>query len=187
MSDSRIILLCGPAGSGKSHLAAQLREQGAGVYSIDEVAWSLGFHHHPMTPDQSARAHHILQQQVLAAVAQGTHGDIVVDASFWSRASRDRYRNLPYRRPVAVEVWYLDTPETILRARVARRTNAGPHDIALTQDTLTGFLENFEVPTPAEGRVRIITHPQADHPARKPSAPPNAHTRPTDGEPPPHG
>lgn len=149
-----VILMCGPAGSGKSYLSIELQRQGMTRLSIDEVAWECGMYQHPLSAESIAELHALLQHRLLEAVDRGE--DVVVDSSFWSRRSRDDYRLLPYSRPVRVEVWYLRTSEPVLRARVARRTNSGPHDVALTQEVLTGFLASFEVPTVDEGPLRVI-------------------------------
>lgn len=149
-----VVLMCGPAGSGKSTVARGLEDEGYVRVSFDEHAWALGFHDHPLTPEQSARVDARVRAAVVDLVEAGR--DVVVDSSFWSRAARDSYRAL--LAPLGVEpvTLYVRTSREVLLDRVARRGNTGPDDVALTQEVVEGFLAGFEVPTADEGPLRVV-------------------------------
>ncbi|MFC5999137.1 AAA family ATPase [Quadrisphaera sp. GCM10027208] len=81
---SRVVLMCGPAGSGKSTYARRLEAEGMVRLSIDSELWRRG---HPK-PLPSTEVHNEietqLRQRLLELVTAGR--DVVLDFSFWSRA-----------------------------------------------------------------------------------------------------
>ncbi|WP_263119963.1 ATP-binding protein [Cellulomonas fimi] len=151
---AEVVLVCGPAGAGKSTWAARLAAEGYRWLSFDRIAWELGHREHPVPDEVAARVHELIQQRVLAEVAAGH--PVVVDTSFWSRAGRDRYRELLAPVGVVPVVHHLRAPEATMRARVAARSGEGPDDVRVPAERMTAYLDGFEVPTPDEGPVRVI-------------------------------
>lgn len=151
---AEVVLVCGPAGAGKSTWAARLAAEGYRWLSFDRIAWELGHREHPVSEEVAARVHGLLQQRVLAEVAAGH--PVVVDTSFWSRASRDRYRHLLAPVGVVPVVHHLRASEVTLRARVAARSGDGPDDVVVPPERMTAYLAGFQAPTPDEGPVRVI-------------------------------
>ncbi|NKY22044.1 ATP-binding protein [Cellulomonas denverensis] len=150
-----MVLVCGPAGAGKSTHAARLAEQGYLWLSFDRIAWELGHREHPLDPDTAGAVHAIIRQRLLAAVAAGER--VVVDTSFWSRAARDDYRALLAPTGVVPVVHHLRASEATMRARVAARSGDGPDDVPVPADRMSGYLRGFEAPTVQEGPVRVIS------------------------------
>lgn len=152
--DDRVVLVCGPAGSGKSTHAQHLAAQGYELLSFDEEAWRRGHHRHPVPDDVAREVHADLHARLVAALARGDR--VVVDTSFWSRASRDRYRELLAPLGVRPVVHHVRTPRDVALARLARRRGTGPDDVAVPPDLAAAYQDGFEAPTPDEGPLRVV-------------------------------
>lgn len=151
---SRVVLMCGPAGSGKSTVARGLEREGWTRLSVDVGAWGDGHRIHPLPVVVADAAHEAIRSQLLDLVAAGTN--VVVDLAFWSRPVRDEYRRLLAGAGVVPEVWYLATPRDVALSRVAARANDGPDSITLPAVTAARYYDGFEIPTSDEGPLRII-------------------------------
>lgn len=151
---SRVILTCGPAGSGKSTYARGLAAKGIRRLGFDEIAWELGFRVHPLSDADSGVVHTELQRRLAVLVTDGA--DVVVDTSFWSRKSRERYRR--FLRPMGIEpeVHYVRTPREVILRRLTSRQGKAGDDAVVPRDLALQFLANFEVPTTAEGLLVVI-------------------------------
>lgn len=171
----QVVLVCGPAGSGKSTWARGLAAQGYRVLSFDAEAWALGHRVHPLDDDARAAVNLMLREKLVASVEKGE--PVVVESSFWSRASRDEIRRLLAPLGVVPLVHYLDVPRATLLERLARRENTGPDDIVVPRERALAYLDGFEVPTLAEGPLRIVRGDAAGVGAGAPSATEPAPTR----------
>lgn len=148
----RVVLMCGPAGSGKSTVARGLEEQGFVRLSFDTEIWRRGLAT-PLEPAVHAEIEATLQDELLRHVAAGT--DVVLDFSFWSREMRARYRAL-LAPDVVPETWYLDTDRATALGRVRARTGAHADDVPLSPALAARYFDHFEVPDGAEGPLRRI-------------------------------
>lgn len=153
---ARVVLTCGPAGSGKTTHARGLEESGYVRLSFDEEAWRLGHRDHPLPAAAAAQIHAVIQDRLVRLVRDGR--DVVVDTSFWSRASRDAYRELLAPLGVAPVTHYLATPEEQILARLDGRTGTGPHDVPVPPALARAYLDGFEVPTAAEGPLVVVPY-----------------------------
>ncbi|WP_156165647.1 AAA family ATPase, partial [Demequina rhizosphaerae] len=52
-----VVLMCGPAGSGKSVHARRLAARGHVLLSVDAMAWQLGHREHPLAKEARAEVH----------------------------------------------------------------------------------------------------------------------------------
>jgi RimJ/RimL family protein N-acetyltransferase/predicted kinase len=146
---ARVVLVCGPAGSGKSTHAARLARAGWAHLAFDAAAWAAGHREHPLPADVAARVHEDLRARLVGLVGDGV--DVVVDTSFWSRASRASYRALLAPLGVVPVTHHLVTPRAEVLRRLAARTGAGPDDVVVPPDRAAVYLDGFEDPTPDEG------------------------------------
>ncbi|MGW6128493.1 GNAT family N-acetyltransferase [Cellulomonas sp. NPDC055163] len=149
-----VVLVCGPAGSGKSTHARRLERAGYARLSFDEAAWRAGHRVHPLPEEVAAEVHAHLRARLVELVGQ--RRDAVVDASFWSRATRESYRELAAGLGVTAVVHHLVTPRETVLSRLAARTGTGPHDVAVPPDLARRYLDGFETPTADEGPLVAV-------------------------------
>lgn len=152
--------MCGHAGSGKSTLAHQLEHDGYVLLSFDEEAWRRGYRTHPVAEEARRQVHACLQRRLTELVTRGSR--VVVDTSFWARASRDEYRDV--LAPLGVEpvVYYMLTARDVSLERLESRQGTGHDDIVVPADRAIVYIEGFEAPTADEGPVRVIRIPSSE-------------------------
>jgi len=156
---ARVVLVCGPAGSGKTTHARSLEDAGYVRLSFDEEAWRLGHRDHPLAPEVAAAVHADLQRRLVERVRAGD--DVVVDTSFWSRESRDTYRQLLAPEGVAPVVHYVETPRDVVLARLMDRRHTSGNDVVVPPDRAVAYLDGFQVPTPDEGPLVVVDGAQS--------------------------
>jgi predicted kinase len=151
---AHVVLVCGPAGAGKTTHARALERDGYVRLSFDDEAWRLGHRDHPLDASVAAEVHRGLQRELLRLVARGER--VVVDTSFWSRASRDAYRQVLAPTGCDVVVHHLDTPRDVVLERLARRRHTGGHDVVVPRELALTYLDGFETPTADEGPLVVV-------------------------------
>ncbi|MDT0164118.1 ATP-binding protein [Actinotalea sp. AC32] len=150
----RVVLMCGPAGAGKSTVAHRLEGEGWHRLSFDDVAWSRGLRSHPLADTDAETVRAAVRAELLALVGQGR--DVVVDSAFWSRTSRDEYRGLLAAAGIVPLTCYVETPRQVALSRVAARQGSGPHDVELPPGVAAAYVDGFEVPTAEEGPLVVV-------------------------------
>jgi predicted kinase len=149
---SRVVFMCGPAGSGKSTYARRLEHDGMVRLSIDVEAWERGLS--ATCRDAQEEIEVELRERLLLLVAGGR--DVVLDLSFWSRRMRDDYRRLLKPTGVVPETVYLATDRATVLHRVRARRGSHPDDVALTEELAAAYFDHFEAPTDDEGPLTVI-------------------------------
>ncbi len=146
-----VVLLCGVAGSGKTTYAQQLETDGYVRLSIDEEVWArfgrYGIDYDPADYARlSAAAEDVLRERLVTLIRQGR--DVVVDFSFWQRASRDRYKRLVEATGGTWRLIYLKVDPVVLRQRLNDRAGRFDANAAfpIKQGTLAAYLAGFEEP-----------------------------------------
>jgi predicted kinase len=150
-----MVLMCGLAGAGKSTYARELEARGWVRFTIDSEAWEMGFVEAAAIPAHVAADIRARQRDAIARAVDAGE-DVVVDYSFWSRAQREDYRALGRSHGATVEVVYLETPETVVRRRLAARQGAGADDFVVDAELFDRYVEAFEAPGPDERDVTVI-------------------------------
>ncbi|MHA7985037.1 AAA family ATPase [Rathayibacter sp. CAU 1779] len=151
---SRVVMMCGPAGSGKSTVARQLEADGMTRLSFDQEAWRRGIRVMPLPADVHAEIERELRDRLLVLAAAGV--DVVLDFSFWSRRARDDYRELLRPTGIVPETIYLATPRSVALQRVRERNHDHPDDYALSPSLAAEYYDHFEPPTADEGPLVVL-------------------------------
>ena len=125
MSETRLILMCGLPGAGKTTLARRLAaERGAVRLSKDEWQWALGSS--PWDRELGERIEGELWRLARKVLSLGL--GVVLDFGLWARAERDELRRAARRLGVGVELHYLVAPTEELRRRIEARNAMPPWD-----------------------------------------------------------
>ncbi|MFG1825250.1 AAA family ATPase [Microbispora bryophytorum] len=149
-TERRVVMMCGIAGSGKTTYAQELERRGYIRLSIDEAVWArLGRDGGRLDPkeyeDHQARAEEDLRQELVRLMRAGRR--VVLDYSFWQRATRDRYKSLIESHGYRWELIYLKAdPETLRRRLAARNALCGPNRVTVSEELLRSYLAGFEEP-----------------------------------------
>ncbi|MCM0621935.1 AAA family ATPase [Nocardioides bruguierae] len=155
---SRVIFMCGPSGSGKSTYAKQLEDQGMVRLSFDVIMWERGVSTVPLPQDVRDEIEAELRTRLLELIRDGR--DVVLDFSFWSRQMRADYRQLLGPTGVVPETIYMATDRATVLERVRARRGNHADDFELTDEVAARYFDHFEPPTPDEGPLRVVRHPQ---------------------------
>jgi len=147
----RMLLLCGPAFSGKTSLAEALALRGFVHVSLDRILAERGLQPGeglPAAAWEMASAEACVQ---LAAVVRARR-DAVLDDTLCYRFLRDRYRTVAAEVGAAVVlvVLAIDDDEVLRRARENERVRRRP---GLRPQVLAAHLASFEWPTPDEAPI----------------------------------
>ncbi|MBM6614883.1 ATP-binding protein [Desemzia sp. RIT804] len=153
-SISRVVFMCGTAGSGKSTYAKSLEQQGFIRLSFDEESFKRGIRVHPLPTDIYSEIKTFLDGELRSLIAQNK--DVVLDYSFWSRQMRDDYKNMLIPFDIKPEIILIDTPKEIVLQRIRDRKGKHPNDIVLDEQTAVRYFEHFQPPTSDEGNVTVI-------------------------------
>jgi predicted kinase len=170
----RLILTHGRSGSGKTHLAAILREHLRLIHIRSDIERKRLFGLPPearvaaaaetgiYTPDATARTYAQLLDLARTILAGGW--GVLVDATFLRRSQRAPFLALAAELRVPCTVLCLQAPESVLRARVAKRVaegcDASDADVTIldAQSAVHEALTQEESPY----AIPVHTHPAPD-------------------------
>lgn len=150
---SRVVLMCGPAGSGKSTYARTLEHHGMVRLSLDALRWERASSSVVVPGDDATDEEELRSRLVELAVAGR---DVVVDLSFWSRRMREDYRQLLEPTGVVPETVYLATGRETVLERLQSRTGSHADDVVVPAELAGQYFDHFEPPTSEEGPLTII-------------------------------
>lgn len=150
---SRVVMMCGPGGAGKTSYAKRLEREGWTRLSFEVEFWKLGIRTMPSADVVTAVAAD-LKARLLRHVA--ARDDVVLDFGFWFRRQRDEYRTLLAPHGIVPETVYVATDLATILSRVGDRHGRQADDWPLTEREATDYFERFEPPTLEEGPLEVV-------------------------------
>ncbi len=141
---SRLIVVCGLPGSGKTTLAKALESRLRAIrFSPDEWLDALSL---DIYDEERREKIEVLQWKLCQELL--THGLIaIIEWGTWGRSERDALRLGARALGAAVELHYLSAPADVLFDRIQRRGMENP---PIERDALSRWCEIFQAPTPEE-------------------------------------
>lgn len=148
MQSTRLILMCGLPGSGKTTVAKQLAIQAKAVrLSPDEWKHALGLDYYDEPGRVLLEAKLWMLGQELLALGQS----VILENGFWAREERDGLRLHGRSLGVAVELHYLEAPVEELWRRLDHRNElAEPATVPIKRSDLDKWATQFQPPDAAE-------------------------------------
>lgn len=154
LSTSKVILMCGPAGSGKSTFAKKLENTGMTILSYDQESYKRGLNVHPLPKEVEKDIKSYLDERLISLIEQNI--DIILDYSFWSIEMRKEYISLFKKYHIEPTIYYVKTPKEIVLDRIRKRNGNHQNDIILTEETASQYYDHFQPPTLEEGEVIVV-------------------------------
>jgi len=141
---SRLIVVCGLPGSGKTTLAKGLESRLRAIrFSADEWMGALSINIH----DEEKRGKIEALQWKFAQELLALGLTVIIEWGTWGRSERDILRLGARALGAAVELHYLSAPLDVLFERIQRRGLEKP---PIERDALSRWFEMFQAPTPEE-------------------------------------
>jgi predicted kinase len=144
MSNSRLIIVCGLPGSGKTTLAKQLEERLHAIrLSADDWMEALAIN----LWDERSRARIESMQWTIGQQLLRQGLVVIIEWGTWGRSERDALRIRARELGAAVELRYVKAPVDVLFERVQQRRLEDP---PMTREQLLGWSKTFMEPTDDE-------------------------------------
>ncbi|WP_313812743.1 ATP-binding protein [Glutamicibacter sp.] len=151
---SRVVMMCGPGGAGKTTYAKKLEFEGWTRLSFEVEFWQRGITSMP-TSEEARQVAAELKGRLMQLVGEGNN--VVLDFGFWFRRQRDEYRALLNPVGVIPETVYLATDLETILSRIGKRHGRRADDWPLTAETASEYFARFEPPTPEEGPMVVVS------------------------------
>ncbi|WP_055589562.1 AAA family ATPase [Peterkaempfera griseoplana] len=154
-----VVMMCGLPGSGKSTYARALERRGYTRLSIDEVVWArVGRDAAGLDPAEYEELKSAVEQELWEVLIRLMESrlPVVIDYSFWSRATRDRYKALIESHGCRWQLVRLKADLETLRRRLNDRNRRNDaNSVTVSDEILERYFAAFEEPV-GEGELVIV-------------------------------
>ncbi len=158
MGKTKLVMMCGTSGSGKTYLSKLLEERGFARLSIDEELWpDFYVLSDILSPEQKAflREQGIERIKARAANFIADGKSVVVDMCFCHADQRNEFREFGKSLNAKPVLIYLKAPLSVLKTRLAERAGKnGPNNLPVSEEEISRFWNNFQPPT-GEGEIAL--------------------------------
>lgn len=157
---SKVIMMCGVCGSGKTTFAKKKEKEGFIRISIDEEMWKLyGARGIDYPNDNYEELSSIvgskLQNDIVNYIKEDKN--LVIDFSFWSKSNRKYYKNFLEELGADIQLIYLKVDKETLKKRIeSRNKNHDANSQFIDEKTFEMYYNGFEDPKD-EGEVVITS------------------------------
>lgn len=150
-------LLHGFVGAGKTTFARRLESE-LGVVRFTHDEWMHSLYGENPPADQFFelydRVDAMIWTYVLRLLELGQ--DVIMDSGFWTRDVRDKARQRVKDADAEARLYFIDTPEDVMRERMLRRSDALPPDsLLINNGAFESFKSRFEPLQADEKHVHI--------------------------------
>ena len=143
---TRLVLVCGMPGAGKTSVATVLARQLEAIRLAPDD-WLIALDRDAHDAPFRRRLEHLLWEHAQQLLRIGT--SVVLEFGFWSRLDRDRRRRTARELGVEVELHALDVPLDERWRRIELR-NASGHPVQITYEQLASYDHWWQPPTAGE-------------------------------------
>ncbi|MEV7027890.1 ATP-binding protein [Kitasatospora sp. NPDC093558] len=155
-----VVMMCGLPGSGKTTYARALERRGFTRLSIDEVVWTrIGERDAAeLEPAAYDRLKSAVEQELWERLGHlmAAKKPVVIDYSFWNRATRDRYKAAIESHGCRWELIRLRADVETLRRRLADRSlRNDANSVTVADELLERYFTAFEEPID-EGEFVVV-------------------------------
>jgi predicted kinase len=141
---SRLAIICGLPGAGKTTLAKRLETEYAAVrFSPDDWMHALEIDIY----DEPVRAKIEQLQWKLVQQLLSLGNNVIIEWGTWARSERDALRLRARELGAEVELHYLHAPQEVLFERISRRGTENP---PITREALANWVKLFQAPDAEE-------------------------------------
>lgn len=157
---SKVIMMCGVCGSGKTTFAKKKEKEGFIRISIDEEMWKLyGARGIDYPNDNYEELSSIVESKLQNDIVNYIKEDknLVIDFSFWSKSNRKYYKNFLEELGADIQLIYLKIDKEALKKRIeSRNKNHDANSQFIDEKTFEMYYNGFEDPKD-EGEVVITS------------------------------
>lgn len=155
---SKVIMMCGVCGSGKTTFAKKKEKKGFIRISIDEEMWRLyGARGIDYPNDNYEELSSIVESKLQNDIVNYIKEDknLVIDFSFWSKSNRKYYKNFLEELGADIQLIYLKVDKETLKKRIeSRNKNHDANSQFIDEKTFEMYYNGFEEPK-NEGEIII--------------------------------
>lgn len=157
---SKVIMMCGVCGSGKTTFAKKKEKEGFIRISIDEEMWKLyGARGIDYPNDNYEELSSIVESKLQNNIVNYIKEDknLVIDFSFWNKSTRKYYKNFLEELGAYIQLIYLKVDKETLKKRIeSRNKNHDANSQFIDEKTFEMYYNGFEDPKD-EGEVVITS------------------------------
>ena len=157
---SKVIMMCGVCGSGKTTFAKKKEKEGFIRISIDEEMWKLyGARGIDYPNDNYEELSSIVESKLQNDIVNYIKEDknLVIDFSFWNKSTRKYYKNFLEELGAYIQLIYLKVDKETLKKRIeSRNKNHDANSQFIDEKTFEMYYNGFEDPKD-EGEVVITS------------------------------